>query len=738
MSKSQSAFWGIGTIPGVALISALTLTGCAIDSDFEQLFAEPNSVIVIKQKGRDNELVVPVEKMAVTQAQTLVLDPKGISAKSSQSIAVENENLSGIGATQSLSDLEKAQKTLIRYLSLVEGQPEKIEKVWIDAEQLAQHYPDDKLVQSLWQRLSQFSDWQPVNSIIGSAGIDIASFNGWRPETPALRVRKALLPSIEESEQVILGDQRLVLVMVNEAKTDLKVEVKLEDIPFLPQVPALLLYQVDESPPKQILLKDNDDWRQIALAVPVGEHAIRFYQEKPLGNQFIKLRFDERSGRIGVTQERPYFISTNESPLEFYSQGPTEIRIDELNDGKIAYRYQKVPEGWHTIRLLPPEGSARALYRVSQRVVNFAPKKPNNRIVQRELTTVPDVKLSEKPSIKADKVELIDAFKLGKQQDGTLSAGLDFVRRNNKQESGINLPEEQFMQARANYRYFDEPNDVYFNTAGFARHREFGGPTLGLDESVYYNPDWLPFNVSGNAKVNAQAQADNLEALAQMNLTLSQGYNIVPKVRLLPSVTFFARTLSLDDQSARKFQDDQRNQIDQDVYTPYKSQHKAGFNSALNVQARPWLDTLLWTRVGMGTNEDFNVGHPDHYNTEAHWQQIFGSMALDAYYRVAFYQPDNDRAQAQTRSYAGLEANWQHWLYNQQRLEISAQYSYDIERKANLAMLGLTWHFGEGRGLRDFAPNEIDFRDIRQRQFVNGLNNSMRIDNRCVPPCSEP
>jgi len=167
-------------------------------------------------------------------------------------------------------------------------------------------------------------------------------------------------------------------------------------------------------------------------------------------------------------------------------------------------------------------------------------------------------------------------------------------------------------------------------------------------------------------------------------------------------------------------------EIDQDVYTPYKAQHSAGLTPALALEHRPWLDTIWSSKSAVQSYEDLDFTDPDHYRTELHWQQLLGSVVLDASYRSAFYQANPiDRPNSSTRSYAELEVNWQHWTSHQNRFEVSAQYSYDVQRYAHLATLSLTLHFGEGRGLRDFAPNELDFRDIRLRQFTNGQNNFM-------------
>jgi hypothetical protein len=728
------------------LLMALTLfSGCSILTDIELLVTPPNAALLIEQNGQNNTLTAPVSGDKFTNLKGVRVDPKQIPVMPSHSIAVEKDTTDALANSStkpfsSMTGLEQAQKTLIRYLALVEEQPERIEKLLAEAEQLAQRYPDDSLLQSLWQRLSRYSDWQPVNSIISSAGIDLVSFKGWQPESPFIRARRALLPPMAENEQIVFGDQRLVLLLINQATVPLHIDVRLEDIPFLPQSPVVMLYQVDDNPPQQITLADNEDWKHFTLTISAGEHSVRFYQQQSVGNQYIKLRFDETGGELAVTQERPYFISTEAQPLAFYAQGPTVLRIDELDGDNISYRYQNVPEGWQTISLPPSPGKPRSLLRASQRVVNLHPTPPNNRVIKRTLNPVSEPEVVAKSPIIADKVDLIDAFKLGKQEDGTLSVGLNFVRRNNTQESGVNLPEEQFMQLKTNYRYFDEPNNTYWNTQGLFRVREFGGPTFGLDESVYYNPDWLPFNVRGNAKVVAQVPHDDLEALGQLNLTLSQAYNLHPKVRLIPNLTFFARVMSLRTNSLARSPTSTifKSKIDQDVFTPYKADHTSGFSPGLTLEHRPWLDTVWSSKVGMGTNENFDLTLPDHYSTEAHWQQLLGSVALDASYRISFYQSDGDRNNASKRSYAGLELNWQQWTDHQNRLELAAQYSYDIERKANLATLSFTYHFGEGRGLRDFAPGEIDFRDIRQRQFVDGHNNVMRDADTCTSPCLAP
>lgn len=718
----------------ILLITMALLHGCSI-YDVRQLAAPSDAALLIRQDGTHNSLSVPVAGEKFTHLNGAYIDPEQLPRSSSNSLAIK----AGLNESPApVTSLEQAQKTLIQYLASVEQHPENIEKTLIPAEQLAQRYPDDALLQSLLQRMSRYSDWQPVSTIINSAGIDFVSVNGWQPESPFIRTRRALLPPVAENEHVIFADQRLVLLLTNIAPVSLRIDARLDDVPFLPESPAQLLYQVDDRPAQQLLLTDNEDWRSLSLAVPAGEHSVRIYQQHPVGNQYVKLRFNDALSNLVVTQERPYFVSTTQTPLEFYSQGPSQLRIDEFSEGVISYRYQQVPEGWHSISLPPSEAKSRSLLRVSQRVVNLQPKPLANRLIQRTLVPVAAPEAASKPPVTADTVELIDAFKLGKQEDGTLSAGLDLVRRNNQQESGSMLTEEQFAHYKMNYRYFDEPRDSYWNTQGFFRTREYGGSSFGLDESLYYNPDWLPFTVRTNAKIIAQVPHDSLEWLGQWHISVAQAYNLHPKTRLIPSLTFFARTMSLRTNSLALTDPEFKLKIDQDVFTPYKADHTTGLTPALMLEHRPWLDTVWSAKVAAGSNENLDFTRPDHYSSEAHWQQLLGSVMLDASYRIAFYQTDADRSNASKRSYAGLELNWQHWTAHQNRIEVAVQYSHDMERRAHLATLSFTYHFGEGRGLRDFAPNELDFRDIRQRQIVNPQNNIMRDVDHCAWQCLTP
>jgi hypothetical protein len=293
-----------------------------------------------------------------------------------------------------------------------------------------------------------------------------------------------------------------------------------------------------------------------------------------------------------------------------------------------------------------------------------------------------------------------------------------------------------------------------------------------LNETLYFKPKWLPFYVRSETKGFAQLVYDGLdelglsklllpvpiigntntqklEALAEWDLTLAQNFDVHPKTRIIPSTTFFARALTHRRQNTatndiqRNIDNEFQRNIDQDVYSPYKYDHTAGFIPALTVVHQPWLDTIWTGKIAEGTNENFDITRPDHYSTEVHWKQLLGSLVVELSYSKTFYQADDyghqydpknlgfqpnspNRIHAIPRSFAGLELNWQKWTVDQNRFEVGAQYTYDIQRHAHLAMLSFTLHFGQGRGYRDFAPGEIDFRDIRQRTDIHEQNNTIQ------------
>ena len=652
-----------------------------------------------------------------------------VKPSASQAIAEGDFTLQDLQQLPKVNDAGQAEVRMAHYVAVSERQKEDRAGVLVVAEQLQQQFPEQEIIQALWRRMSRYSQWQSANSIVGSAGIRFVDTQGWQPVSPVLNIRKALISKTKPDEHVVYSDQRLVMVMTNLVARTVHVEALLDDVAFLPASAGQLRYQIDEREPQSLAIAHSDGWKKLFLRVPAGHHQIRFSVVKPVANQFLKLRFQDHAFNMQVSQERPFFVSTRKDPLRLYVKGPASVRIEEWLSGKIAARYENVAPGWQLLTIPPGDKQQESLLQVRQRVPTDAAKPAIPRIVKRKLkiVTAPAVAVPVKDFQVPEFIKIEDYFKLGRQEDGSWSLSTDLVRRNNVQEDSDLGDPEQFLQFEINHRYFDEFRNAYWNTRGFARTREHGGPTLAVSESVYMKPDDFPFTLNFEAKIVSQVVHKDPEWLGQFKIAISQTAQITPKSSVLPKLSWFGRYLSARDNN--KLNNDPgtedltfKRKIDQDVFTRYKAQHTSGLSASLLFTHDPWLDTRWTAKIKTVSNENMNFFNPDHFATEAHWKQLLGDVSLDAGYRISFYQKDNDRTSSVKRHFTKLELTWQSWTHKLNRLEIGGRYNYDIDKKEHLGLLSFSYHFGEGRGYRDFKPGEIDFRHIRKRQRMDEYN----------------
>ncbi len=658
---------------------------------------------------------------------------KKIPKKTSRSTTVEFDHLNeaSIKELSEVSDANQAEVLMMQYLALVEHQPESRKTALFFAEQLHQRYPNNKHVQSQWIRLARYSEWQTVESIVSSAGLRFIETKGWQPANPGLVIRKAMISSPQPNQHVVFGNQRLLIMMTNLKPRVIDVEALLDDLPFLTDSPSIFQYQIDSNQPEQITIARSEGWKKLKMRVPTGDHQVRFWMDEPVANQFLKLRFENPENNMLVSQERTYFVSNRSNPLQVYIHGPTTIRIDELMNEKIVSRYQQVEAGWQLLTLSPQQGQIESLLQIKQRIVTERANPPNTRKKQRLIKPVRPASIpvittqTEESETFENRIEAsLTNIQLG---FGTWSIGTDSVRRNNVLEDNNSSGPIHFQQFRIDHRYFDEFNNTYYNTQAFVRAREHGSPGFGLKESVRFEPDDWPFILNLNAKLVSQQVDNEQEWMGQLKVALSQPLRFTPKTRLIPRLSWFGRYLSLRN-SGKVFDDGIiKNQslirrVDQDLYTIYKAEHTRGLSASLLLIHEPWLDTQWTARVNTVSNEDMNFFMPDYVSTETHWKQLLGEMDLDASVRVNFYQQDNNRNNSSRRHFTKLELNWQTWVEQQNRIEISAQYNYDIDRNEHLGVLSFTYHYGEHRDYFDFKPGAINFRNIKQRLKLDGYN----------------
>jgi hypothetical protein len=465
----------------------------------------PDDTILVKSQTIVSTAVSSSPKKIIQPESFSILQPEQLplTLSSAQAVPFDSITLNLVP-----NSLQQAQLAMISYVWQIESLPDLLtnKEILVAAEQLTLQYPNDPKIGTLWQRLSRHTQWQKLGNIINPAGVQFVPIKGWAPESTALEARKNLLEPVQPDEHILFSDKVLVFSMYNTAPISLHTSVRLLDVPFLPEQDADLIYQVDDGELHKVHLSRNNNGKQLTLKIPVGDHQIRLYIAESIGNQFVALRFNDHAHDLSLQQERAYFLSTVQQPLQVYVRSPTMLRIDEWRQGASYNSYQAITEvGWQTVSFAPTQGQQESLLRVKQRILTTGSKKITNRIVERDLVSVPESKLSPELTRALASITLVDEYKLGAQEDGTWSTGLDFQRRNNVQEDSRLIAPEQFVQFRVEHRYFDKSLQGYWFSQGLARYRERGGPTFGLKGAFDWQPKAWPVNTKFKAHIFVQA-----------------------------------------------------------------------------------------------------------------------------------------------------------------------------------------------------------------------------------------
>jgi hypothetical protein len=463
---------------------------------------------------------------------------------------------------------------------------------------------------------------------------------------------------------------------------------------------------------------------------------VRVWADHPVPNQYLRVAVRETaSSHAGLTphpegwpaesRRREYHVAAAEDPLRLVIVGPRWLRIDERRGERTIVRYRAVAEGVHELVLRPEGERDEALFRVFE-------KRPQHRAEEAPLIPpekpllppLPPPALRLDPVPRPSKLVLEDVYDLGGQEDGTWTFGTSARRRRLFDEDSS--AHDDFLELHAIHRYLDEPRATYFETGFRARGRERGGPTLELWESIRAHPSWFPavlrFHTAGDLQfldtAGHQSPAWSLFARG----SISRQFSLCPTVSNLPSVSAFGRLLSLDNASAIPPGD-----LDPDVFTAYKRDHRWGLVLADTISYRPFLDTELRGRVSLTSNEDLG---PDHAGGTIACSQYLYGLHLETYGRSARYFADADRRRDRTRYGVGFSLLYDLWAGPQDRLEFSFHVDHDLSDGVTAGFLTLAWHIGNGRGYRDFAPDAVSFRGLREDRIPPEYNNVIREQSR--------
>lgn len=337
---------------------------------------------------------------------------------------------------------------------------------------------------------------------------------------------------------------------------------------------------------------------------------------------------------------------------------------------------------------------------------------------------------------------------------------------------------DKFVEENAIYRYFDEVNRMYWKAEALVRERK-QKPTVGVKGELEYSPISIPLTFWGIATGYSQNYHINpqtpLPGTPQANIGTTQHLRSGTLIGGIRHKLVFTEKL---DQKAelsilgrklhfKKVQNvlpfNPNTQIpalpDRDVFSQYLATHPRSLNFDYEFYYRPFIDNQLRAEFTAISNPKLHLFSPDSVTGRWGVDQLMGSFILSVDYAIThFYRNRNQsnlilnrpqtllteiRPFPYNRNLINGSLTWNHWLANHDRLEcrldvgrvfdtqlptipvINAQGVVQqnvpgIKQKGVkqwVGFLSFTWHFGNGRDFRDFSPEEIKFKDIRERHL---------------------
>jgi len=628
-------------------------------------------------------------------------------------------------------------------------------------------------------RFFPMESWQPESPSLRIRkallpGLDRFESHGSSPLSPG---------RITPQERLVTGDDDLVLTMNNPKPITVEGTVTLMDLPLVEPAPVKVFYQVDDLPRTTATVSSKTPRVSFTCQIPRGSHKITtgFVHRYP--NQFLTVRFwegpDDGSGskakclqtkksapalkrpetltgngtkttRTPIRQDpvprRFFYTATPSEPVRARVKGPAWVRIDRRKDSETMVGYRYIQPGWQQLVLAPGPDETEALFRLHRRVLKHGPDQPEkNRPVTVPYDQLPEPYLQIGPDDPVTELGFCDAYPLGTQEDGTWSVtgkasrstAIDDDPPATDPDRDHNPRTVEFSVSHhwnGSRECLDTavPGSSYFTTTFLERFRDNGGPVAGMEEDIYFYPDMIPLDINLKASLYMQnPEADTFdtgshpsrEYSGQFKARFFQKRTVTTKFYHIPSLSLFGRVLSVDDEN--QYPGDN---LDRQIFTPYKKNHRAGMELSDYAAFSPWLDTLCYVKGGINSNESSNLLDLDNVKLQAGVKQMLGDFQVSLRYRHARYFTDQDRKSSSTRNLVDVDLAWHHWMPDQQRISMGIDITGDMDNGDYEALFSISWFFSRGRGLKDIRPGELDFYPIHRRKLPRERNNTVRYN----------
>ncbi len=684
-----------------------------------------------------------------------------------------------VAATEPEPSSSDPESQLAEWIRRIQLNPDCYMDAVIAANSLIADRPGDLRLARLKRHILNMGHWVNRNEFDSSAGVYMLPLDGWEPESPKLRVRRAMMLGDKNADAVISGQSRSVFDVVNTQPAEFEFELKRTQVGHMHAKNLQVYVQIDDTPPQVLDLPDSTSQVTTAVVLDRGAHKVELWVADPMANHFVLLNIRERSTG-GMAQDRglgaskrKYWVATNNEPVSFEAAGPAWLRIDKLEGDQTVSRFHFVKDGVRRIDLRPTDGKQYARFRVHSFELDtnanpleaYTPARANMPVPPAMLDDaygitglLPDgtgLRMSgdaawgdqlslwslggwDKPGyFRAD-----DRFGLG-QEDGTLrwQAGLN-SRRALDEGNGREILPDEFGEFSLTHLQHDYWNDRYYETQGLFRIRDRGGPTAGLvhDGRMEVPGFWTPlpsfkfwptrntrdpfwrvnpfnFRWRGYGYLQSPNTAEpgfrnETEWSVGGSATVSRRYDLNDCVYRVSSINVFGRALSLDELAYEP------GTVDQDIFTPFKADHRHGVGWSQRFVWTPRLDRQWWLRLGSRSNEDFRLLRPDSVGVEVgQWGQS-GWLQWGWSYGAREFQADDDRNNDFLQETLNVDLRWEHWKHSGRRYEITARYRHDLTQERHAFFVNFATYLSRGRGYWDHYPATLRFGNIRKQLAI--------------------
>jgi hypothetical protein len=627
---------------------------------------------------------------------------------------------------------------LAALLEIADLYPEWRERAQIAGEMLVSNNALSTECQGLLARLVTDRDWVLLPVTPRSAGVRWIETPVDTPETMNLRVRQVLLPPASPSCVTLSGASVLSMALRLTQPTRIVTKIWLDRAGFQPLTPMKAVVQVDDLPPVWLPLGPENRWQQSDFAIPAGEHRLRLWIDDPVINQMVRVELSESPKFPGdprnapmserlIREQRLYHRATVSEPVRFAISGPKLIRIEEWKPAAPIIRYREIAAGSQTVNLLPSDGDTEGFFRIFCRVTRPESLRSRRPVQHPGWMPIVAPRFILPERTKPTALAITDHYRMGRQEDGTWTLGLQGVQRFPFDLADTrDRVKNRFLELDAVYRYQNRNETLWMRTDALARQHHQGDGTYGLRQAIMGDPvdstinwRWEGEAYLGNLTDPLPSMSDSWETGLHTAAFINQRRPFNERAQHTPFAGAFGHYSTLDSLEATRF-----DYLDQDVFSQYRGEHRWGWTIGDAVEYRPWLDTEWQATISLASNEDLNPFAPDHWGIQLAWRQLLGPARVNAGYQLKHFLADDDRDSDLFRQALSLEVLWEHWIRGRHRLEAGGLLRHHWPEREFSCYLVLNWHFSAGRFLRDFHPRETDFRRLRHQRIPAESNNS--------------